>query len=197
MRRAKAKCPGCLSPFQPGQRFCTKCGFALAAHTSQSGAPTAPTGLLGLTPRQFESAVAVLLRKRGYRDVQLVGGAGDRGVDIRCRDRDGHLVIVQCKRYSPNRPIGDPAIQHFFGMMVHHGAARGIFVTTSRFTLAARNLARQRGIELINGSDADLVRHIRAGHGRAGSQEERKRGGCCLIPVLLALFVFMLMLVAA
>ncbi|MBA2450152.1 MAG: restriction endonuclease [Chloroflexi bacterium] len=51
-------------------------------------------GLLQLSPRQFEEAVADLLRKMGYRDVKRVGRAGNLGVDILCRDNRGHTVVV-------------------------------------------------------------------------------------------------------
>ncbi len=107
--------------------------------------------LLALSPRQFEEWVAGYLRAQGYAEVERVGGAGDLGVDLRCRDQHGSLVLVQCKRYQPGRKVGSPAIQTFFGMLAHHGAERGIFVTTSDYTPAARKLAGERDIELIDG----------------------------------------------
>jgi len=35
-----------------------------------------------IKPAQFEEAVAVLLRRHGYRDVKRIGGAGDLGADL-------------------------------------------------------------------------------------------------------------------
>jgi hypothetical protein len=69
-----------------------------------------------LSPRDFEEAVAWLLANQGYEGVEVIGGAGDLGVDIRCYDQGGNLVVVQCKRYAPNKRIGSPVIQHFMAM---------------------------------------------------------------------------------
>lgn len=130
--------------------------------------------LLALDGRQFETVVVAFLQARGYRDVQRVGGSGDLGVDIVCRDEAGSVVAVQCKRYAPDRPIGSPAIQVFFGMVVRRRAERGIFVTTSRYTSGARKLAQELDIELIDG--AVLERHYSAIRDRERRQrEERER----------------------
>ena len=109
-------------------------------------------GFLALSPTGFEQAVAGLLRRLGYRHVRAVGGAGDLGVDIVCRGGAGELVVVQCKRYAPGHRVGSPDIQRFIGMaFIHHRAARAIFVTTSEYTQAARRLARDHSIQLIDG----------------------------------------------
>jgi restriction system protein len=109
-------------------------------------------GLLALSPTGFEQAVAGLLRRLGYGHVRSVGGAGDLGVDIVCRGGAGELVVVQCKRYRPAHKVGSPDIQRFLGMaFIHHRAARAIFVTTSDYTQAARRLAREHPIQLIDG----------------------------------------------
>lgn len=120
--------------------------------------------LLALTPRQFESATGDLLHDLGYRRVRHVGGSGDLGADLECRDRDGQSVVVQCKRYAPGARVGSPDIQSFIGMVtVHHGAQRGLFVTTSEFTAPARELAKQHNIELIDGRTLSrLIERLRA-----------------------------------
>ena len=112
--------------------------------------------LLALTPGEFEDEVARLLERQGYRAVQRVGDTGDLGVDIfcvDCVDEVGNRIVVQCKRYAPDRLIGSPAIQSFFGMVAHHGAHRGLYVTTSAFTVPARTLAEQRDIDLTDGQE--------------------------------------------
>jgi hypothetical protein len=111
--------------------------------------------LAELSPREFEELSVEYLRSKGFTDVRRVGQAGDLGVDVRCYDPQGRLVVAQCKRYRVDRIIGSPSIQHFFGMVVHAGAARGIFITTSDYTQPARNLARERDIELVDGSEID------------------------------------------
>jgi restriction system protein len=108
--------------------------------------------LLALTPSQFEAAVGDLLRDQGFRDMKHVGRAGDLAADLRCRDGKGRSVVVQCKRYAPGVRVGSADVQAFIGMVtVHHQAERGIFVTTSEFTAPAARLAREHGIELIDG----------------------------------------------
>jgi len=109
--------------------------------------------LLALTPRGFEEEIARLLRALGYRDVRRVGGPGDLGADLLCRDRRGRLVVVQCKRYAPGRRVGSADVQSFIGMVtVHHRAERGLFVTTAAFTQPAIELARRHGIGLLDGA---------------------------------------------
>jgi restriction endonuclease Mrr len=108
--------------------------------------------LLALTPRRFEEAVGEVLRDNGFRDVKHVGGSGDLSADLMCRDDRGHLVAVQCKRFSPGIRIGSRDIQEFIGMIaVHHRARRGLFITTTEFTQPAVDLARQHGLTLIDG----------------------------------------------
>jgi restriction system protein len=108
--------------------------------------------LLALTPRQFEQAVGSLLHDLGYRDVRQVGGAGDLAADLKCKDRKGRSVVVQCKRHAPGISVGSRDMQAFIGMIaIHHQAERGIFVTTSNFTQPAAELAKRHGIDLIDG----------------------------------------------
>lgn len=108
--------------------------------------------LLALSPAQFEAAVGELLRDAGYRDVKHVGRAGDLGADLRCRDRQGRSVVVQCKRHAPGIRVGSAEVQAFIGMVtVHHQAERGIFVTTSAFTAPARRLAEAHAVTLLDG----------------------------------------------
>lgn len=108
--------------------------------------------LRSLTPTQFERFIAQLLQDLGYQQVKHTGGPGDLAADIICRDGDGFLTAVQCKRYAPDHHVGSPAVQQFIGMMtVHHHADRGIYVTTSSFTQPAINLARQHNVTLIDG----------------------------------------------
>lgn len=114
-----------------------------------------------LSPAAFEHLIARLLKAKGFVDAQLVGGANDRGVDIVCRDSDGSLIAVQCKRYAPNdasRRVGAPVVQLLSAMALQRRAHRGILVTTAAFTASAYQQARDFDIELIDGEN--LVRMI-------------------------------------
>jgi restriction system protein len=107
---------------------------------------------LMLTPTQFELAMQALLQELGYRNVQHTGGSGDLAADLQCVTPQGQHIVVQCKRYRPGHLVGSPDIQQFIGMAtVHHRAQGGIFITTSSYMQPALTLARQHGIELIDG----------------------------------------------
>ena len=110
------------------------------------------SSIFQIPPLHFEELSVEYLRSKGFLNVVRVGRAGDLGIDIRCTDPQGRLVVAQCKRYQADRNITSPDIQKFFGMVVHAGASRAIYITTSNFTQPARNLARDRDIELIDGS---------------------------------------------
>lgn len=107
--------------------------------------------LLALTPREFELAIGELLKKLGYQQVRHTGKAGDLAADLHAVSPRGERVIVQCKRYAPGNGVGSGDIQKFIGMRIHHQAQRALFVTTSTFKDPAIKLARQHGIELIDG----------------------------------------------
>jgi hypothetical protein len=129
---------------------------------------------LALTPTQFELAVGDLLREMGYAQVRRVGGPGDLGADLVCRDASGRQIVVQCKRYSPEKRVGSQAVQTFIGMMrVHHRAQRGIFVATSEFTGPAIELAREHGILLVDGQAlVSLAQGVDAGGSYQYIEEE-------------------------
>jgi restriction system protein len=80
----------------------------------------------------------------------VIGGRGDLGVDVQAMDPQGRTVGIQCKRYSASTRVSSREMQLFFGMLVHHQLERGIYVTTSTFTDAARALARGHEIELFD-----------------------------------------------
>lgn len=108
--------------------------------------------LLSLSPREFELTIGSLFQAYGYRQVRHTGGSGDLAADLHALSPQGEYVVIQCKRYAPGQRIGSPEIQKFLGMVkVHHGAQRGIFVTTSTFTAPAQALAQQHNLELIDG----------------------------------------------
>lgn len=125
--------------------------------------------LLTLAPSEFEEAVADLLGRSEFRDVRLCGGSGDLGADIVCVDRRGRTVVVQCKRHAPGIAVGSAAVQRFLGSVTHHGAERGLLVTTSRFTAPAIEFAGQHDLELMDGEAlATLARRLNGGRAVAG-----------------------------
>lgn len=115
--------------------------------------------LLRLSPREFEERIARLFLAMGYVGPQVTGRADDRGADIICDDEWGRRVVIQCKRYAPNRKVGSEAVQAVAGMYRNwHHADHAIIVTTASFTRSAIETARSAHLSLIDGER--LVRLI-------------------------------------
>ena len=99
-----------------------------------------PQEVLELTPRKFEELVAELLIKEGL-DVILTPASGDGGRDVLAYNNTiagKHLYLVECKRYSPERPVGVGLVRQLYGVLELERATAGMLVTTSNFTKGAR-----------------------------------------------------------
>lgn len=108
--------------------------------------------LAALTPVEFEQWCANRLRALGY-SVRHVGGQGDHGIDL-FAEKDGDLSVVQCKRFTGRRTVGEPQLRDLFGAMHAEKAVRAIVMTAGFFTAEARAWARGKPIELW---DADRI----------------------------------------
>jgi hypothetical protein len=107
-----------------------------------------------LTPFQFEQRICRLLRDCGYTDVRHTGGSGDLCVDVACSTPQGQIVMVQCKRYTGSNKVGSKEVQTFVGMTHrYHRTDKTLYITTSGYTPAATQLARELKITLLNGHD--------------------------------------------
>lgn len=102
--------------------------------------------LAALTPDQFEHWCANRLRALGY-TVRHVGGQGDHGIDL-LAEKGRELVVVQCKRFTGRRTVGEPQIRDLFGAMHSERAARAIVITAGYFTAEARAWTKGKPIEL-------------------------------------------------
>lgn len=103
------------------------------------------TKIQSLPPSFFEKLVVELLVKMGYggslRDAgKALGKSGDGGIDgIIKEDKLGlDVIYIQAKRWHSNNPVGRPDVQGFVGALAGHGAKKGVFITTSRFTPEAK-----------------------------------------------------------
>ncbi|MBX3067638.1 MAG: restriction endonuclease [Cryobacterium sp.] len=114
--------------------------------------------LQGKDPGFFEQAVVELLLAMGYGGVTGGGKptplSNDGGIDgVIDQDVLGlSRVYVQAKRYADDNSVGRPDVQAFVGALAGK-ADSGVFITTSRFSPAAReyvNLVPTR-IILIDG----------------------------------------------
>ncbi len=107
----------------------------------------------------FEELIVDLLVKMGYGTGddtgRAIGQTGDDGVDgvINLDPLGVDQVYFQAKRYQPSSSIGAGALRDFFGALAMKDVTKGIFVTTSHFTVSARDTADKlsKRIVLIDG----------------------------------------------
>lgn len=95
------------------------------------------------SPAFFERLVVDLLVRMGYGGSILdagraLGRAGDEGVDgVIKEDKLGlDNIYIQAKRWKSN--VGRPELQAFVGALQGKRSRKGIFITTSTFTTAAK-----------------------------------------------------------
>jgi restriction system protein len=110
------------------------------------------------SPEFFERLVVDLLVSMGYGGTradagQAVGKSEDGGIDgIINEDRLGlDVIYIQAKRWEAT--VGRPEIQQFAGALQGQKARKGVFITTSGFSKAATDYARniESSLVLIDG----------------------------------------------
>ncbi|MEU6577909.1 restriction endonuclease [Streptomyces sp. NPDC046805] len=106
----------------------------------------------GLSWQDFEHYVADLCRRDGCTKVVVSGRSGDLGADVVGFLPDGRKLVVQCKKYAPERSVSSQDMQKFVGTArLEHGADVALFVTTCRtFTKAAQGLALRQDIVALH-----------------------------------------------
>ena len=109
--------------------------------------------LTRLTPREFEELVASLFEAEGY-EVSVTPPTRDGGVDIFV-ERSNRLGlpdqwIVECKRYSEDRPVGVELVRELVGVRHVLNARNAVLVTSSRFTKEAQRVAEVSGVQLVD-----------------------------------------------
>jgi hypothetical protein len=118
--------------------------------------------LLELTPTEFEHLVRQLLEALGSVTYTTRLAPGADAVMINPKFGAG-LTIVQIKQYL--KPVGAEQIRDLIGAIEMSKAERGLLITTSWFTQAAKAVARDHGkLELVDGNM--LVYLIRVSLGR-------------------------------
>jgi len=84
---------------------------------------------------------------------EMTKATGDGGIDIVAileKPIVSGKYLFQCKRYAPDCLVGAAAVRDFYGAVMADNAVKGIFITTSDFTVQAREFAERVGLELIN-----------------------------------------------
>ena len=123
--------------------------------------------LLEMSPEAFERLTQRLLREAGFRDVEVLGKAGDGGIDgvgVYRLSLVSFPIYFQCKRYKGSVSAG--TVRDFRGAMAGRGE-KGLLVTTGTFTRSAREESNRDGappVELVDGDDlCDLLKEYELG----------------------------------
>lgn len=117
------------------------------------------TQLRSMNPASFERFVVRLLAEMGYGVGEVTGRSGDGGIDgVIYEDRLRlDRIYLQAKRWT-DTPIRGPDINGFLGALTKHGANRGVFVTTSRFTQDALKAVEIPHLRLVLIDGDELAR---------------------------------------
>ena len=91
---------------------------------------------------------------------RALGQSGDNGVDgVIDQDPLGvDQIYLQAKRYGPANSVGPGDIRDFYGALSIKKATKGIFVTTSSFTGAAQQTAKDLGSRIVLIDGAQLAK---------------------------------------
>ncbi len=94
---------------------------------------------------EFEYYCADLLRKRGFKEVEVTKGSGDYGIDI-LAERDGVTYAIQCKCYGDS--VGVKAVQEAYAGRDYYDCMVGAVLTNQYFTGPAVEAAKKLKILL-------------------------------------------------
>lgn len=98
--------------------------------------------------RDFELLIAAVMTRWGY-SVTDLAGQGDHGADLMA-EKDAMRRVVQVK--CSTRAIRIRAVRQALFALHTYNADGAIVVSNSQFTTQARQLARARGVMLVDGT---------------------------------------------
>lgn len=105
-------------------------------------------GIGNLSASEFEHLIAAWYESQGYR-VTVTGRSGDRGIDVRA-SRDAESLAVQCKHWRTKKVSGKE-VRELRGSVLDRDI-KPVLVTSGAFSEATRREARDKGVELLDGS---------------------------------------------
>lgn len=120
-----------------------------------------PSYMYELSSREFEEMMATLFAKLGY-SVELTQRTRDGGKDIYIAKKNeiGHfLFLVECKKYSPDNPVGVDVVRNLYGVMGMEDKkpTGGIIATTSYFTRDAEQIVEKKLEHQISLHDYEYI----------------------------------------
>ena len=110
--------------------------------------------------RRFEELCAAYFQTLGFKaETTRIGADGAADIDLYAEGSESRSIIVQCKGWD-TITVGINAVRALRGMMKSENIPEGVFITSGKFTQAARDVAAKESIDLIDG--AELLRKIGA-----------------------------------
>lgn len=94
---------------------------------------------------EFEQEVARIVKRKGFKKVEVTKASHDYGVDI-IAVKAGKRYAIQCKRYSS--PVGISAIQEVYAGKEYYHCDIAVVITNNTFTSNAKELANKLGVVL-------------------------------------------------
>jgi restriction system protein len=123
------------------------------------------------TPQFFEELVLDVLLAMGYGGskedaAEHLGQSGDEGIDGRINQDALGLdqVMVQAKRYRPDRPVARSEVQAFIGSLAGQGVTKGIFITTSTFAASAHEFVARGSTTKVVLVDGNMLIDLMVRH---------------------------------
>ena len=100
----------------------------------------------GYNWKGLERAIARMMEHLGWKDINVIGGAGDRGGDVLATRAEGSLVkswVVQSKAVTGDRYIGPQALKEAINALSFYDANIAAVATNGEFTKTARQQQEQ------------------------------------------------------
>ncbi len=135
--------------------------------------------ILEQPPEFFEKLVLDVLVTMGYggsheQAAEHMGRSGDEGIDGRINEDALGLdqILVQAKRYRPDRKIDRQTVQAFIGSLAGQGVTKGVFITTSSFADSAEEYVSRGSATKVVLVDGDMLIDLMLRH-RIGVRTEQ------------------------
>jgi restriction system protein len=114
--------------------------------------------LVSMDAYAFERLSQRLLRECGFTHVEVTKKSGDGGIDgtgkLKINGIFSFNIAFQCKRYKDTIPVSAAAIRDFRGSLTTD-IEKGVFITTSSFSKAAKEEASKPGKKQIDMMDGE------------------------------------------
>jgi hypothetical protein len=102
--------------------------------------------------KAFEDEVAEIITFLSGFKAEVVGKAGDGGVDIRIYKGNRFIGIAQCKYSDPVKTLPPRYIRELYAVKQRVQVEKAYLVTTARFSVQSVSEAQAFGIDLIDGA---------------------------------------------